>query len=67
MKVTDETDISWSEIHKVEWKGEDGYPAFDFENWDGEANGLSEAPHTPEFQMEVIGNIYENPELVEKQ
>jgi uncharacterized phage protein (TIGR01671 family) len=48
--------------YEVEYCGDRNYPAFDFKGWDGETNGLSEAKEV--FEIEVIGNIYENPELL---
>lgn len=52
--------------HLVKWFGEDGYPAFDLEpHINDESNGLSfleGSAEAPEY--EVIGNIYENPELI---
>ena len=49
--------------HVVEYCGDRNYLAFDIKGWDGDANGLSEAQGYP-FECVVIGNIYENPELL---
>lgn len=40
------------------------YPAFDLKDHDYEANGLQLA-HEKDIELEVIGNIYDNPELLE--
>jgi hypothetical protein len=51
-------------IHQIVWCGND-YPAFDLSPDLGiECNGLSHAMN--EGEIEVIGNIYENPELLKK-
>ncbi len=52
-----------SEIREVSFFGEHGYPAFDFKNWEGETNGMSEMDTCEDCSMIVIGNIYENEEL----
>lgn len=39
------------------------YPAFDLKDHDYEANGLQLA-HMGEIELEVIGNIHDNPELL---
>ena len=52
------------EVRVVRWFGDDGYPAFDLDGWDHESNGLSELTQSGEWKYEVIGNIYENPELL---
>lgn len=50
-------------IHRVAYCSHMGYPAFDlFPRLDCEANGLSCVMATCE--IEVIGNIFENPELM---
>lgn len=71
VKVTDYNDYSY--ITNVYWGGSDNYPAFDL-NWKYvpdayyyEANILATIINDPNgFEtIEVIGNIYENPELLE--
>ena len=42
-----------------------GYPAFDLNRHDFEVNGLSELNESGNYFYEVIGNIYDNPELLE--
>lgn len=42
-----------------------GYPAFDLNKHDFEINGLSALDDSRQFYFEVIGNIYDNPELLE--
>ena len=51
------------DVRRVEYCGERDYPAFDFvPSVDCDSNGLSYAMAVCE--IEVIGNIYENPELL---
>jgi uncharacterized phage protein (TIGR01671 family) len=55
-----------AEVRQVKWgAGDEHYPAFDLEGNDMETNALSVAMHNGE--IEVIGNIYENPELCASQ
>lgn len=56
------------ERYQVKWHGEDGYPAFDIEpNHFEETNALSFYAQNGEgYELEVIGNIYENPELLQQ-
>ena len=52
-------------IYEVEYCAYKDYPAFDLNGWEGEANGLAEIVQSGEYEIfEVIGNIYENPDLV---
>lgn len=41
-----------------------GYPAFDLNNHYWDCNGLSELNESGNYFYEVIGNIYDNPELL---
>lgn len=54
-------------VYAVKWGGEWNYPAFDvspqIENC--ECNGLSYLANDFCYEMEVIGNIHDNPELIE--
>lgn len=51
-------------VHVIKWFGEEGYPAFDLDGFESEANGLSEYAQGNVWNIEIIGNIYENPELL---
>lgn len=42
-----------------------GYPAFDLNKHDFDCNGLSELIESMQYHYEVIGNIHDNPELLE--
>jgi uncharacterized phage protein (TIGR01671 family) len=67
-------DTNWSEkpyyIGQVEFKAEEGYPAFDLTPWiDCEMNALSWLASESDPSVlgyEVIGNIHENLNLLEK-
>jgi uncharacterized phage protein (TIGR01671 family) len=51
--------------YEVEWGGLD-YPAFTLDGWEyGEMNPLSEISMSGDWEYEVIGNIYENDDLLE--
>lgn len=68
VKVTDE-DEEYSYISVVKNYAEEGYPAFDIEapsSWYYESNVLSTIMGGDYETIEVIGNIYENPELLEQ-
>ena len=55
-----------AEVYAVEYFADLGYPAFELDGWtDGESNGLSY--FSVESTLEVIGNIHDNPDLLEKQ
>ena len=50
-------------LHEVTWGG-DNYPAFDLEPyWSEDNNSLSELTAS-DFKIEVIGNVWENKELL---
>ena len=69
LKVTSEDGESY--VAAVKWFGDEDYhyPAFDLSGvpspWDYEANALSEIMEAGVETCEVIGNIFENPELLE--
>lgn len=53
-------------ISVVKWFGDEGYPAFDLEPNDGaDCNALSLIFQSREYEIEVIGNVFENPGLME--
>ena len=52
------------DFYTVKYFDYDDYPAFDLENYGSECNGLSECMALK--TLEVIGNIYDNPELLQK-
>ena len=54
-----------TQIMAVEYCATEGYPAFDLKGWVGGSNGLSEVSQCGHCVFKVIGNIYENPELLE--
>lgn len=47
-------------IDEVVYAIKDGYPAFDLNKHDFEANGLSELSESGQYFYEVIGNIHDN-------
>jgi uncharacterized phage protein (TIGR01671 family) len=52
-------------IHKIKYFADNDYPAFDFVPDLGcDCNGLAHA--MAEGEIEIIGNIYENPELLKE-
>lgn len=68
VNVVDNKDLEaeYRSTHLVEWCSGDDYPAFDlFPAWDDQLNSFSSILNTNCFEMEVIGNIHENPELLE--
>src|SRR5690625_3364597 len=58
-------------IGQVEWglssKGVGTYPAFYIWEFESEMNSFSEIFDTGHYEIEVIGNIYENPELLKEE
>lgn len=68
VKVTDENE-EYGYISVVKNYAEEGYPAFDIEypsDWEYESNALSTIMSGGYETIEIIGNIYENPELLEQ-
>lgn len=54
-------------IDKVVYGLDYGYPAFDLSEHDFDSNGLSELSESMMYHYEIIGNIHDNPELLEGQ
>lgn len=53
-------------IHMVKWFGDEEYPAFDLSpEIDETMNGFALAVQSDLFSIKIIGNIHENPELLE--
>lgn len=52
-------------VGEVVYGIEMGYPAFDLNKHDWDCNGLFELDGSGQYFYEVIGNIYDNPELLE--
>jgi len=53
-------------IHAIKWMGKWDYPAFDLSpRLDCESNGIAYAICEADWSIEVIGNILNNPELLE--
>lgn len=61
----------WEQISDVVWGLADrrfgNYPAFSMPEIETELNSFSEVFDSGDYEVEVIGNIYENPELLEVQ
>lgn len=67
LKVTGEDGESYAAT--VKWFGDEDYPAFDLAGipaaWNYDANALATIFQSGVETCEVIGNIFENPELLE--
>lgn len=64
IKVSHEQFPERDSIHCVKYYADDGYPAFDlYPALDSTANGLSEIMSEDEYQIIIMGNNLENPEL----
>ena len=64
VRVGDSEDDPCATIHQVLYFAEDDYPAFDLKPYlVDDCNGLSHA--MAEGYIEVIGNVHENPDLLE--
>ncbi|URW90446.1 YopX family protein [Lacticaseibacillus paracasei] len=67
LKVISEDGESY--VATVKWFGDEGYPAFDLAGipaaWCYESNALATIFESGVETCEVIGNIFENPELLE--
>lgn len=67
LKVTSEDGESY--VATVKWFGKEDYPAFDLEgiptSWSYDANALATIFQEGVETCEVIGNTFENPELLE--
>lgn len=65
-EVYDNVDLSYIlTIDEVVYGIKVGYPAFDLNKHDFEVNGLSELSESGQYFYEVIGNVCDNPELLE--
>ena len=54
-------------IHVVKWCGDEKYPAFNLRpELDETVNNLALAAQSDFFSIKVVGNIHENPELMEE-
>lgn len=59
----------WTEptIHVVKWCGDEKYPAFNLKpELDETVNNLALVAQSDFFSVKVVGNIHENPELLEE-
>ena len=62
---SEDFDGAYRSVHLVEWCSSDDYPAFDLiPSWDDQLNSFSSILNTNCFEMEIIGNIHENPEFL---
>lgn len=53
--------------HVVKWCGDEKYPAFNLRpELDETVNNLALAAQSDFFSIKVVGNIHENPELLEE-
>lgn len=60
-----EEDVDFEdEYYQIVYNESGDYPAFDLKGWNGTVNGISELSLT--YGIEVVGNIHENIELLEK-
>jgi uncharacterized phage protein (TIGR01671 family) len=68
LKVTSEDGESY--VTTVKWFGYEDYPAFDLEgiptSWSYDTNALATIFQSGVETCEVIGNIFENPEMMEE-
>ena len=53
-------------FHVVKWCGESGYPAFDLDPpLEDDCNSLASVFQSGNYEIEIIGNIFQNPELLD--
>ena len=52
-------------IDEIVYGDKIGYPAFDLNSHNFESNGLSELQESGQYFYQIIGNIHDNPELLE--
>lgn len=68
VKVTSDFEFGWEVVSEVVWGIESplygNYPAFCIPKLESEANSFSEVFDSGNYDILVIGNIYENPELL---
>ena len=60
----------WTEptIHVVKWCGDEKYPAFNLKpELDEAVNSIALVAQSDFFSVKVVGNIHENPELLEEE
>lgn len=67
LKVISEDGESY--VATIKWFGDEGYPAFDLAGipaaWNYDANALATIFQSGVETCEVIGNVFENPDLLE--